>query len=129
MPCDKSCCCRPSGFLWKKLRNCILKNICERPLLFFHKFNIVFNIRNNRRSSKQYYMLYLLLLSFGKQCFVSFCFTFEILINVYLKELKNCSLCIIHVRSLFCSVQVYVSLHFVFFFLCFGFSCFYILGF
>ena len=49
-----------------------------------------------------------------------------------LKELRNCILCIIPVWSLFCSIRVYKSLHFLqillvklgFVFLCFGFSCF-----
>ena len=36
-------------------------------------------------------------------------------IHIYLslKELRNCILCIICVWSLFCSVRVYISLHFL----------------
>ena len=46
-----------------------------------------------------------------------------------LKDLQNCILCIIPVWSLFCSIRVYKSLHFllvhlVFVLLCFIFSCF-----
>ena len=58
-------------------------------------------------------------------------------LNITLKELRNFILCIIHVGSLFCSVRVYISLHFLpiifvklgFVFLCFSFSCFCIFGF
>ena len=35
------------------------------------------------------------------------------LLCFYLKELRNCILCIIRVWSLFCSVRVYMSLHFL----------------
>ena len=33
--------------------------------------------------------------------------------RVSLKELRNCTLSIIRVRSLFCSIRVYASLHFL----------------
>ena len=53
------------------------------------------------------------------------------LLFTILQELRNCILCIIPVWSLFCSVRVYKSLHFLpillvklgFVFLCFSFSC------
>ena len=76
--------------------------------------------KNNVIWAEQFQIhLLLALTSFGMlvkiKPIISSCFLYiwETFFKKLLKELRNCILCIVSVWSLFCSVRVYISLHFL----------------
>ena len=74
----------------------------EGCLSFFQKIRICLKIDPKNIASKIKPII--------SSCFL---YIWETFFKKLLKELRNCILCIVSVWSLFCSVRVYISLHFL----------------